>query len=72
MFFRKMTEREKKASNKAVCTSFVFLLIALISHAVYGYVQTGELNQSFIILLVGLLVFFLSDLYFRSSSKKKS
>lgn len=69
VFFRKMTEEEKRNSTKASGTAFSILLIVLLGHSVYTYVQTSETGASFIIMLVGVAVFFGSDFLYNMRSK---
>ncbi|MDW4525492.1 hypothetical protein R3398_03790 [Rossellomorea marisflavi] len=69
MFFRNMTEEEKRNSTKASGTAFSVLLIVLLGHSVYTYVKTSETGASFTIMLVGVAVFFGSDFLYNMQSK---
>ncbi len=70
MFFRKMTTDEKANTDKAI-RSFLFFLIALGGSSIYSYLNKAELNISFMILMSGLVVFFVSDFLFGKFSKKQ-
>ncbi|WP_430489067.1 hypothetical protein [Rossellomorea marisflavi] len=69
MFFRNMTKEEKRNSTKASQTAFSILLIVLLGHSVYTYVQTSEKGPSFTIMVVGVAVFFGSDFLYNMRSK---
>lgn len=57
MFFRKMTEKEKKSTEKATKVGFVFYMIALSVSSAYSFFIESGFNISFLILMVGLIVF---------------
>ncbi|MCY7792356.1 hypothetical protein [Bacillus haynesii] len=64
LFFRKMTEEEKKSTEKATKVGFVFYMIALSVSSAYSFFIESGFNISFLILMVGLIVFFTSDFIF--------
>ncbi|WP_144503441.1 hypothetical protein [Bacillus pumilus] len=61
MFFKKSTKREQANARKAAVSAFIFYLLALGGHALYSYFQDDKPPVTFVILMVGLLVFFTSD-----------
>lgn len=72
MFFRNMTPAEKKSSNQAVQISYLFLLVALLGHAIYSLIFLSEFNASFWILMSGFVVNTISELFFRKRSERAS
>ncbi|XBO86956.1 hypothetical protein AAGG52_07280 [Bacillus licheniformis] len=63
LFFRKMTEEEKKSTEKATRVGFVFYMIALSVSSAYSFFIDSRFNISFLILMVGLIVFLPVILY---------
>ncbi|MFS0656487.1 hypothetical protein [Bacillus sp. 179-C3.3 HS] len=61
MFFRKMTEKEKVNAEKAAGFACIFYMLALGCHAIYSYMQGDRPPVTFILLIAGLLVFFLIE-----------
>lgn len=66
---RKADEMEKSQANKSAIIAFVFYTIALLVYSIYSVSTSGELGIPFIILMVGLVVFFVSNLIFRQRMK---
>lgn len=66
---RKADEMEKSQANKSARISFVFYTIALLVYSIYSVSTSGELGIPFIILMAGLVVFFVSNLIFRKKMK---
>lgn len=62
---RKADEMEKSIANKSAILAYVFYTIALLIYAIYSVATTGELGVPFIILMVGQIVFFCSNITFR-------
>ncbi|MDM5300020.1 hypothetical protein QUF51_17885 [Bacillus pumilus] len=61
MFFRKMTKREKVNTEKAAGFTFIFYMLALGCHAIYSFMQGDRLPVTFILLMAGLLIFFVTE-----------
>ncbi|MDX8047731.1 hypothetical protein SH601_17370 [Gracilibacillus sp. S3-1-1] len=64
LFFKKMTDKEKKNAEKAVKVGFAFCLIALLISSIYSVFSYDRFNHSFLILIASLIVFFVSDFIF--------
>lgn len=58
-----MTEEEKKSTEKATRVGFVFYMIALSVSSAYSFFIDSGFNISFLILMVGLIVFLPVILY---------
>lgn len=72
MFFKKSTKREQANAHKAAESAFIFYLLALGGHALYSYFEDDKPPVTFVILLLGLLVFFAADwIYNKRNSYKK-
>lgn len=61
MFFKKSTKREQANARKAAVSAFIFYLLALGGHSLYSYFQDDKPPVTFVILMSGLLVFFVAD-----------
>lgn len=61
MFFKKMTNEERKSTEKAIKIGFGFYMIALLASSIYSFITSSGFNISFMILMTGLVVFFVSD-----------
>ena len=66
-----MTKKEKENSEKAVMLVFTFYMLALLASSIYSYIVSSELNTSFVILMAGLIIFFISDFLFNKFGNKK-
>ena len=60
-----MTEKEHASNEKAANLTFTFYLIALIIHAVYSFIVNSILGPSFYILMTGLVIFYISEVWYR-------
>ncbi len=56
-----MTNEERKSTEKAIKIGFVFYMIALSASSIYSFFTNPGFNISFMILMTGLVVFFVSD-----------
>ena len=63
-----MTEKERASNEKAANLTFTFYVLALIFHAVYSYIVNSRLGASFYILIVGLVIFYISDFWYRKKN----
>ena len=63
-----MTDKERSSNEKAANLTFTFYLIALIIHAVYSYIVNNILGASFYILIIGLVIFYISDFWYRKTN----
>ncbi|MBD3861150.1 hypothetical protein IEE86_15555 [Bacillus sp. 28A-2] len=61
MFFKKMAKKEQANAHKAAVPAFVFYVLALGGHALYSYFEGDRRPVTFVILMAGLLVFFVAD-----------
>ena len=66
---RKADEMEKSQANKSAIMAFVIYTIALLVYSIYSVSTSRELGIPFIILLVGLIIFFVSNLIYRQKMK---
>lgn len=66
---KKADEMEKSQANKSAIMTFVFYTIALLVYSIYSVSTSGELGIPFIILIVGLVIFFVSNLIFKQKMK---
>lgn len=66
---RKADEMEKGQANKSAIIAFGFYAIALLVFSIYSVSTSGELGIPFIILMVGLVVFLVSNLIFKQKMK---
>ncbi|AMO85022.1 hypothetical protein B857_01192 [Solibacillus isronensis B3W22] len=64
MFFKKMTDIEKRNSKKAAQFGFFFYSVTLLTHSIYSYINNAVLNSSFYILMAGLVIFFICEFIF--------
>lgn len=72
LFFKKLTEEERKYTDKAAGIAFVFYLIALSISSLYSFFKETGFNLYFMILMVGLIIFFMSDFLFRKTKNMKN
>ncbi|MEH7671975.1 hypothetical protein [Bacillus pumilus] len=69
MFFKKSTKKEQANAHKAAGPAFIFYLLALGGHSLYSYFQGDKPPVTFVILMSGLLVFFVADwIYHKKNS----
>lgn len=70
LFFKKMTKKERENTEKAVKVGFVFYMLALSVSSIYSFLSESGFNISFMILIIGLIVFFISDFIFNKITNK--
>lgn len=71
LFFKKMTKEEKKNTDKAARVALVFYLMALSISSLYSFFKETGFNLYFMILMVGLIIFFMSDFLFNKTKKRE-
>lgn len=62
-------EMEKYLANRSGIIGYNFYNIALLIFSIYQFMNTGELGIPFIILAAGLILYFVSNLYYRNNMK---
>jgi hypothetical protein len=63
--FREADEMDSHIAFVAVRTSWIVTLVALLVWSIYDFFNEGTLTPPFILLSIGLAVYFLSTLYLR-------
>lgn len=56
-----MSHEERKSTEKAAQIGFKFYMIALSASSIYSFFKNPGFNISFMILMTGIVVFFVSD-----------
>ena len=60
---------DKIINNRSTSLALVFYEIALLGYSIYTYFATGELGAPFIIFMLGLIVYFVSNLIYKQKLK---
>ncbi|MFB4161365.1 hypothetical protein ACE1TF_15900 [Geomicrobium sp. JSM 1781026] len=62
---RKADEMEKSHSHLAAIIAFNFYSLALLGMAVNSFISEGSGGAYFLILMIGMIIFFLSNMFIR-------
>jgi hypothetical protein len=68
--FRKTNESDRHIANIAVKTSWIVVVLALLGWSLYDLFSLGNISTPFIILSLGLAVYFFTMLYFRNQMSR--
>ncbi len=60
---------EKIIQNKSTSLALVFYEVALLIYSVYTLITKGELGIPFIIFMAGMVIYFVSNLYYKRKVK---
>lgn len=63
---------QKIISNRATSLTLVFYEVALLAYSVYTYFTKGELGATFIIFMIGLIIYFVSNFIYNRKFNKSS
>lgn len=65
----KQNDIEKIIKNKSTTLALVFYEVALLAYSIYTLVTKGELGGPFIIFMVGMVIYFTSNLFYKRKIK---
>lgn len=63
---------QKIINNRASSLALVFYEVSLLGYSIYTYFTKGELGATFIIFMIGLIIYFVSNFVYNRKFNKSS